>query len=231
MPGRLTTATDVDRLQQPQTSTRGREVRVRLKFSRQCNALGREVLRLKAQWRNSISHLVRSALEFMLRLAIFRRLRVHPPRTASRTSISESGCSAWVDGGSSPNRSLRPKPTGHSESEDAAGHQPRVPAICGYRRFLHGGSVLDGTPDSGRAETTTDKLLAAYKHYDKAGGGAPLPAPAIAHGVAVLIKMPSGGGWLLRRLCGGRCPYGRYRHGLLGLIRERQLPEWCGRSA
>ena len=71
-------------------------------FSRQCNAFGREVLRLKTPWRDSISHLVMSPLEFMHRLAVLRRLRVHPPRTASRPSISAVEFPVWVASGRSP---------------------------------------------------------------------------------------------------------------------------------
>jgi hypothetical protein len=61
----------------------------------QTNAAGQVVLKLKTPWRDGTTHLVMSPLEFMPRLVT--GLRLHPPRTASRLSISHTGCPVWVD--------------------------------------------------------------------------------------------------------------------------------------
>ena len=55
----------------------------------QTNASGQVVLRLKTLWRDGTTRLMMSPLEYMQRLAALEsRLRLHPPVTASRLSIS-----------------------------------------------------------------------------------------------------------------------------------------------
>lgn len=47
--------------------------------------------------RDSTTHLVMSPLGFMQRLAVFRCVRTHPPRSTSRPSIATAGYPPWVD--------------------------------------------------------------------------------------------------------------------------------------
>jgi hypothetical protein len=69
----------------------------------QTNAGGQVVLKLKTPWRDGTTHLAMSPLEFMQRLAaLVTRPRLHPPRTASRLSISPIACPVWVAMQSSP---------------------------------------------------------------------------------------------------------------------------------
>jgi hypothetical protein len=66
---------------------------------------GQVELKLKTPRRDGTTHLVMSPLEFMQRLAVLAsRLRLHPPVTASRLSISGFGCPVRVGSSSSDER-------------------------------------------------------------------------------------------------------------------------------
>ena len=63
----------------------------------QLNNAGQVELKLKTPWRDGTTHLVMSPLEFMQRLAaLVSWLRLHPPVTASRLSISAICCPVCV---------------------------------------------------------------------------------------------------------------------------------------
>jgi len=69
----------------------------------QINAAGPVELTPKTPWRDGTTHLVMSPLEFMQRLvARVCRLRLHPPLTDSRLSISAVQCPVWVERSPSP---------------------------------------------------------------------------------------------------------------------------------